>query len=518
MFNEVLNLNNQQSLFSDNQLKTDTISIKISKPSLIKSEINPKISLSSNNINKNKDALDSIKISKENNNKNASYAINTNNSSNTDKKSIKYSSYSIAKLYEDIFLFKIFDKILHVWDENLGYYIPLTNENSDQFIRKNAPIYLKHLLNSSNIKDIVNWIKAECNNVINESDLLSRRNYIAFKNGILNISNQKLINHSPEYNFTSIINANYSYDPLDSIYFENFMLDICQNDHLLYTRIQELFGYVISEIRDLKIIPYLTGPKDTGKSIILKLLEHLVGVNFCTSLSLDELNKKDYLNRLLSKKLNTCGETSELTLKRLDVLKKLSGGDRIMAKALYEQPVSFVNMAALVFAGNHLPSLNNLDRSNAFSERLLIIPFDNAIPKEKQDPLLFKKLLKEIDYIANWSTIGLLRLIHNNYQFTNNLRVNQLQKNYTIHNNSVEQFFLEECIQSTDAKIFSSEIENAYFSYCEIHNVIPATKIEFHRHLKSKHNLQYRRFRLGNENKNGYIGISLKINSNLMED
>lgn len=42
-------------------------------------------------------------------------------------------------------------------------------------------------------------------------------------------------------------------------------------------RLQELFGYVISEIRDVKVILYLVGVKDSGKSIILKLLEHLVG-------------------------------------------------------------------------------------------------------------------------------------------------------------------------------------------------------------------------------------------------
>lgn len=422
----------------------------------------------------------------------------------------KESIFSLAKKFEDLFIFKVFEDVLHVWDEVRGYYIPLTNESADLFFRKGAPNQMKPYINSRNIKEIVSWIKAECSIQLQEIDLIDNRNLIAFSNGIFNLKNNKLYELSANFNIRSTLNANYKPNINHSIYFEQFMRDICDADNELYQRIQEFFGYVISEIRDIKVICFLIGPKDSGKSIILKLLEHLIGNDFCTNLSLDELNQKEYLNRLLSKKLNTCGEVSEISIKRLDSLKKLSGGDKIMSKALYDQPISFINRSALVFAGNHLPEIKNIDKSNAFSDRLLIIPFENQIPKEKQDPTLFNKLINEIDYIANWALEGLIRLIINNYRFTDSLKNVRALQNYKIQSNTIEQFITTRCKFSISSKIFKSDLENAYFSFCEEHNVLASSNNEFHRYLKTLPNVIYKRFRLDDDNKNGYLGIDLR--------
>lgn len=93
-------------------------------------------------------------------------------------------------------------------------------------------------------------------------------------------------------------------------------------------RIKELIGYVISEIRDVKCIPILLGPKDAGKSILLRLIEFLVDSDSSINLSFDQLNKPDYLVKILGKRLNNCGETYEIPLNRLDI-KKISGRDTI---------------------------------------------------------------------------------------------------------------------------------------------------------------------------------------------
>src|SRR5690606_17223258 len=115
--------------------------------------------------------------------------------------------------------------------------------------------------------------------------------------------------HSPNYYFTSIINSEYpmDYEP-NGENFESFINFVTGGDDALYLRLQELFGYVLSEIRDVKIIPFLLGPKDSGKSIVLKLLVNLVGEEFSTSISLEEMNKSEYLCHLFGKKLNACGE------------------------------------------------------------------------------------------------------------------------------------------------------------------------------------------------------------------
>src|SRR5690606_39013929 len=119
------------------------------------------------------------------------------------------------------------------------------------------------------------------------------------------------------------VNAQYPLNKNpDGTNFENFIDWVTDGNTALYLRLQELFGYVLSEIRDVKVIPFLLGPKDSGKSIILKLLVNLVGEDFSTSLSMEEMNKPEFLCHLFGKKLNACGEVSEIPLNRLDTLKK----------------------------------------------------------------------------------------------------------------------------------------------------------------------------------------------------
>lgn len=437
--------------------------------------------------------------------------INSSDMNKTDEKINKETTYSLSQKFKEMFTFKVFEDVLYVWDEKRGYYIPLSNENADVFFRKYSPERLKFFINSRNIKEIVSWIRAECDINLTATDLIENRNLVIFNNGIYNTENSKFFNLSPDNNIRSKINADFSTLLTQGEFFEKFMTDICQNDERLYNRIQEFFGYVISEIRDLKIIIFLIGPKDSGKSIVLKLLDYLIGEDFCTSLSLDELNQREYLNRLLSKKLNTCGEVSEISIKRLDNLKKLSGGDKIMSKALYDQPVSFVNRAALVFAGNHLPEINNLDKSNAFSERLFIVPFLNQIPKDKQDPTLFNKLLNEINYIAQWALKGLLRLIKNNYSFTETKQDSKIMDNYKLQSNSIEHFIKNKCIMNHDCKIFKADFENAYYQFCEENDVVASNRIDLHKYLKASPYITFKKIRIGTQPKNGYVGIQLKI-------
>lgn len=435
------------------------------------------------------------------------HQIKTIDVKESDEKIQKETTYSLSQKFKKMFTFKVFEDVLHVWDEKRGYFIPLSFENADMFFRKFTPGKLKPYINSRNIKELVSWIKAECEINLNEADLFEHRNYLNFNNGMYNIENHKFYKLSPTLNIRSKLAAYFTDVQTDSFYFEKFMKDICSNDLDLYNRIQEFFGYVISEIRDIKIIIFLVGPKDSGKSIILKLLEYLIGNDFCTSLSLDELNKKDYLSRLLAKKLNTCGEVSEISLNRLDNLKKLSGGDKIMSKALYDQPVSFTNRAALVFAGNHLPEIKKIDKSNAFSDRLLIIPFTNQIPKEKQDPTLFNKLLEEIDYIANWALKGLLRLIENNYSFSESTKNQKIMDNYKLQSNSIEYFIKNRCVQSHEYKIFKDDFERAYYQFCDENDVVPTNKADLHKYLKALPHVIFKRIRIGEDTKNGYVGI-----------
>lgn len=426
-------------------------------------------------------------------------------------KSVSISNDRLASILAENHTFIKVEGLLYVWSEDSSHYLHFSSEYADHFIRRNIPANFKNKITSNSIKEIIQWIKAEFSQDIESTEQNTCNDeLILFKNCILNLRTNQTLTPSNKYFFTSTINANYKSFKFDyNTHFEKFMDDITGGNKLLYDRLQELFGAVISNTRSIKYIPYLVGVKDSGKTLTLKLLESLIGEKYCTNLSFDQLNKSEYLAELIDKKLNTCAETSELTLNRLDILKKLSGNDPLMARPLYDSPVKFVNKALLIFAGNHLPSISSADNLNAFSKRIEIFPFNHPTTKDKQDPDLLSKLIIEKDYIVSWAVIGWQRWHSNNFKFTSCKEVINLADNYNKQTNSVDAFINDCCIFDSTYKVHSHVLEQAYLNYCNAENLPAVSTKSFNQSLKSIPNLKYSRFRLNDENKFGYTGIKV---------
>lgn len=418
----------------------------------------------------------------------------------------------LAKHFVENFNFYNIEGTLYLWDSFTGLYKLLTNEIADRFIRLNTPDNYKYKINKNVISEILQWIKADLPMCTFEGLISSNHKYIPLLNGVFDLEESRLIDYSPTDFFTSAINATFDPDLTYSGYnFERFLSDITNGDEKLYLRVQELFGYVISEIRNLKYIPFIVGPKDTGKSIVLNLLEQLIGKDSYTNLSFEQLNQPEYLAQIIGKKLNSCAEASEFKLSRLDVFKKLSGGDTLIARPIYGHPISFVNTAVLLFAGNHLPKLKSIDRSNAFSQRLVIFPFLNQIAKEDQDPYLIEKLLSEKSYIINWAIEGLLRWKDQNYIFTDANGIDELQRYYESSNNSIESFVSNQCKFDSEARIHKLNLYGHYKNYCEENDLLVKKVSELHHYLLTYKNITYKRFRLNEDNTNGYIGVTINF-------
>lgn len=487
--NEIYNTQRKKLNFSLSSDKNDFDSDKVL--------VNQSTDLSINSKKKKKKAqVENIKISKK-------------KSPSSYTKSISDNDLAELLIKENNLI--LLDNVLHYWSKVKKHYIPLVGENADKFIRLRTPPMYKGKINQRSINEIIQWLKINENLEIDSFNKSQR--YVAFQNGIYDLNDEQLLDHNSNYYLTNIIQTNY---PNDYFYnnsgkhFEKFLLDITMGNNELYDRLQELFGYVLSNIRNVKCIPFLVGVKDTGKSIVLKLLETLIGEDAFTNLSFEQLNTPVFLAELIGKKLNTCGELGEFKLNRLDVFKKLSGGDSLLAKPLYEKPIKFKNTAALIFAGNHLPIIKGLDKANAFSNRLAIFPFMNPINKDNQDIYLFDKLIKESSYIASWAIEGLQRWIDNNYEFTSCELIDKLSQNYAQQNNSIENFIKDKCVYDVSSKTFKDVLEIHYYKYCNELGLNPSTSKEFHNQLKLDIRLTHKRFRQNDENKYGYIGIGIK--------
>jgi putative DNA primase/helicase len=169
-----------------------------------------------------------------------------------------------------------------------------------------------------------------------------------------------------------------------------------------------------------------------------------------------------------------------------------------------------INQAALVCAGNHFPKLKTSNQSNAFADRLLIVPLLNPVSKERQDIHLLEKLRSEKSNIVRWAMIGLNRFIRQNNQFTSCDLIEEMLTEYSRTNNTVKMFVEQWCVKRPDLKLHTHELEEAYKAFCLSIRESPLEGVPFHESLKAIQWVFNGRFRLNGENRNGYYGLALR--------
>lgn len=449
---------------------------------------------------------------KSNTNENPTVAPHSNDTLQaSDNKSLKPpSDYNLAKIIMENNTIAIIENQVLLGDQSEGYFTALVGSEADTLVRKRIPEGLKKYVSSKNIKEMLQWFKTFDHLRISDSRLETRNFFVNCLNVVVDARDLSTHPKSLGYYFTSVVNSTFptEYSSRGTT-FENTIKRITGGSQEVYMLIQEIFGYILSEIRNLKHIFFFLGPKNCGKSLLINLLVELIGKEFTSNLSLHDFNSQFRLSRMYRKKLNCFGETSEAAITRLDLLKAASGGDYLTGEFKYENCFEFINRAALLFAGNHLPKLKVVDQNDAFTERLLIVPFLHPVNKHEQDVHLLQKLLSEKPYITKWAITGLSRLIRNNYQFTRCEQSDEILASYRRSNNSVRMFVDECCELDPSLRTHTCILEEAYHDYCSRLGELPVEDKFFHDALKSIPGVTSGRFRIDGENRNGYNGIAL---------
>lgn len=297
------------------------------------------------------------------------------------------------------------------------------------------------------------------------------------KNGLYNIKTKELKEHTPEVITTIQLNTKYN-PKAEGPVFNKFINEVVpDSDNRLL--VQEMLGYSITSLNNAKKVFILEGRGDTGKSTFLNLIEDMLGKENISNVMLQKIGDRFNTAQLYGKVANIFADLPNVPLTENSIFKALTGGDKIQGERKGQDPFEFYNKAKLIFSCNELPA-NYGDRSDAFYNRLIIIPFDNPVPKEKQDPFLRNKLKKELDYIFLWAMKGLKRLIENNFKFTENEATQEILNNYKINSNNALLFLNESCELGEDRMVGRTELYNTYKEYCIDNGFRPLSSIKFY--------------------------------------
>lgn len=310
---------------------------------------------------------------------------------------------------------------------------------------------------------------------------------INLKNGTFEVGIEKTILRPFDRSDFITYQLPFEYDPTAKApLFDNYINRVLP-DETSRLVLAEYLGYVFVKhgSRSLKeekaLILYGTGAN--GKSVFFEIVSALLGDQNTSNYSLQSLtDSSGYYRAKLANKLVNYGSEINGRLES-SLFKQMVSGEPIEARLPYGNPLVLRQYAKLIFNCNELP--RDVEHTNAYFRRFLIIPFDITIPAEEQDKQLHTKIIEtELSGVFNWVLDGLHRLLTQK-RFTHCEAASQSLEQYKSQSDSVKMFIDEGDYESSSTEYtIIKELYVEYRSFCHEDGFKPVNKTNFIRRLK----------------------------------
>lgn len=246
----------------------------------------------------------------------------------------------------------------------------------------------------------------------------------------------------------------------------------------------EYLGYIFVHTSSLKLEKTLLlyGSGANGKSVFYEIVRSLLGEQNTSEFSLQSLTHENgYSRAMIANKLVNYASEINGTLVA-SIFKQLVSGEPVEARLPYGRPFTLTQYAKLIFNCNELPK--DVEQTEAYFRRFIIIPFDVTIPESEQDKQLAQKIIKtELSGVFNWVLEGLERLLQQQ-NFTESETVNRTRLQYKTESDSVKLFLEEE--EYVPHLTLYEPIKRLYAQYrmfCQEGGFSPVNQLNFQKRL-----------------------------------
>lgn len=311
--------------------------------------------------------------------------------------------------------------------------------------------------------EVLKYIEVIC---VDETPMADA-NLIAFKNGIYDIVNDRLMGFTPDVVITNQIPWNYNPNAYSEIA-DNVLNKIACHDKEIYQLLAECIGYCFFRRNELSVSMFLTGEKANGKSTFLQMLQDVLGVQNVSNLGLDELDERFSIVTMYGKLANIGDDISDDFLhgRAIAHFKKIVSGNMTKAENKGQDVFFYKPFIKLIFSANEIPRMK--DRTGAVLRRMIIIPFNATFSKDDADydPYISWKLKDRnvMEFLVKIGIDGLKQILMNR-SFSHSTKVDAEVKEYTEYNNPVLMFLSEtdkEEIINQETKL----VHSAYELFC----------------------------------------------------
>jgi putative DNA primase/helicase len=191
----------------------------------------------------------------------------------------------------------------------------------------------------------------------------------------------------------------------------SFLNDVTGGDKDLQAYLQRVVGYCLTGSTAAHALFFLYGTGANGKSVFVNVVTTILG-DYAANAAMDTFmdvrgdRHPTDLAGLRGARMVSSIETEQGRRWNESKVKAITGGDKISARFMRQDFFEYTPQFKLVIAGNHKPSIRNVDE--AMRRRLHLIPFTVTVPTAKRDGQLTEKLLAERDGILAWAIQGCL--------------------------------------------------------------------------------------------------------------
>lgn len=317
------------------------------------------------------------------------------------------------------------------------------------------------------------------------AELNRDRNLINFQNGVWDIQRQQLLPHDSKYLQTlQIPHAICNYKPFT----ETRLYDFFVKTKLPKEDIKMLLKYMaycLTLDYGLKTFMILCGQSNTGKSVLIRFFETLIGKVNTSSLSMHELNMRFYPAQLYNRLLNSCADNSSLPLSSIENLKKITGGDQIMHEKKGKEPFFFVPFCKLIFSFNQLP-LQLEEKSNAFYKRMRILFMNTELFLDNDyvnDLCSEEGVTEMIPYLLRLLPVREIPRTSSSDKYVESLRQDS---------DSIHAFIAKKCKIGEDCSVDKTALYEAYCRFCIDNGRESSKKHSFMRNIRAQGFKEYR--------------------------
>ena len=176
-------------------------------------------------------------------------------------------------------------------------------------------------------------------------DLLnSNEKVVNLKNGVLDLNTLRLGFHSPGVYSTVQLDAVWTEEDAPTPAFDSLLSHICGSDPAKERLLMQFMGLCLTNVPGWRIKKalFLHGPGNTGKSVLRRFIEALLGEGNYANMDLQTLEEDRFAAaQLRGKRLAGASDMSYLRVRQLAIFKQLTGGDFVYAQEKGQKPFSF---------------------------------------------------------------------------------------------------------------------------------------------------------------------------------